>query len=58
MAPGIKHRVYVMEEGNWCIKGKYEDVVVDEDEEVEWTMLNGEHTLIMRIVSFYLQSEI
>jgi len=47
-----------MEERKWCIKGKYEDVVEDEDEEVEWTIQNGEHTLIMRIVSFYLWSKI
>jgi hypothetical protein len=50
----VKHRVYVWEEGNWCIKGRYEDVIKDEEEEeVIWSQEEERQTLTICLVSFY-----
>jgi hypothetical protein len=53
--PETKHCIYVLEEGNWCIKGRYEDVIQDEGEEIVWAYENGEHCLTIQIVSLSSQ---
>ena len=41
-----------MENGNWCIKGDFKDIMEDvEDEEVEWSYAQGAPNLIMCLVS-------
>ncbi|KAK2464062.1 hypothetical protein APHAL10511_003932 [Amanita phalloides] len=36
-------RIYLLENGNWCVKGQYKDIFEDDDEEeeVEWSYANG-----------------
>lgn len=47
----------MLENGNWCVKGHYKDIVEnveDEDEDVEWTFSDGIFSLIMCLVSYNL----
>jgi hypothetical protein len=40
-----------MEEGNWSIKGRYEDAVEDEEDEVVWSFENGQPFICILAVS-------
>ena len=46
-------RIYVLENGNWCVKGQYRDILEDteEEEEVEWSYSGGVFSLTMCLVS-------
>ncbi|KAK2463875.1 hypothetical protein APHAL10511_004106, partial [Amanita phalloides] len=38
-------RIYVSEEGNWIVKGRYKDVVANDTEGVEWSIADGKYEL-------------
>lgn len=43
-----------MQNGNWCVRGSYKDIVEDPDfvdEEAEWEFENGKYSLMMYLVS-------
>jgi hypothetical protein len=42
-----------MENGNWCVKGEYKDIVedIEDEDEVEWSYTNEVPNLIMCLVS-------
>ncbi|KAF8344692.1 hypothetical protein F5887DRAFT_1075111 [Amanita rubescens] len=42
----FNQRIYICEEGDWVIKGRY-DNAIDEDEEVEWSIVDGKHVLLL-----------
>ncbi len=46
-------RVFVYEDNLWAVKGRYE-AVVEENEEVDWSVLNHQFTLKLLLVSFML----
>jgi len=42
-----------MQNGNWCVRGSYKDIMEDPDlvdEEVEWELENGKYSLMMCLV--------
>jgi hypothetical protein len=45
-------RIYVLENGNWCVKGQYNDIVEDaeDDEDVEWSFSDGIFSINMCLV--------
>ena len=49
-SPVREQRIYVWEEGNWCVKGSYQTVMED-SEEVSWDLNNGKHILSVALVS-------
>ena len=46
-------RIYILQNGNWFVRGQYQDILNDpeEEEEVEWTYANGIFSVNMCLVS-------
>jgi len=48
-------RVFVYEDNEWMIKGRYETALGDADDDVMWTHEDGQELLRFLIVSILLQ---
>lgn len=46
----LNQRIYVCEDGDWVIKGRYEDAIADE-EKIEWSVVEGKHVISLCAVS-------
>jgi hypothetical protein len=50
---GHNRRVYVYEEGEWSIKGRFQAALEDNDE-ISWEKEKGEYTLFIAVVSKHI----
>ena len=46
-------RIYLLDNGNWCVQGQYRDILEEkeEEEEVEWSYTNGKPNISICLVS-------
>ena len=50
-------RVFLYEDGNWSLKGRYEKAIKINDE-VVWSNESGEYTLVLHLVEFFIVTQI
>jgi hypothetical protein len=51
---GKNQRVFIYEDGNWCLKGRY-DIAMKNNDTLAWSNNNGHYSLIMSFVELFLQ---
>jgi hypothetical protein len=50
-------RVFLYEDGNWSLKGRYEKAIKINNE-VVWSNESGEYTLVLHLVEFFIVTQI
>lgn len=51
---GKNQRVFTYEEGNWCLKGRFDKAMKNNDTLV-WSNKNGNYSLILGFVSYFFK---